>query len=117
MSSNQATPPYRPRTSDSGSGAFLMILTLFLGIAVGVLAIVAVALLKTADDARDEAKAASVTTDHSTHASAESSTVSLPIESFAGAAPEKMPRSSRPPHKPFPAELPGVPPATSSRCR
>ncbi len=109
MSSNQATPPYRPRTSDSGSGAFLMILTLFLGIAVGVLAIVAVALLKTADDARDEAKAASVTTDHSTHASAESSTVSLPIESFAGKTGEDAEALAKA-HAATDATLPPVPP-------
>ena len=58
-----------------------MVLALFLGIAVGVLAIAAVVLVKTADDARDEAAAATGTLDHS---GATSSAVSLPLQSFAG---------------------------------
>ena len=95
---------------------FIKILALFLGIAVGVLAIVAVALVKTADDARDEAKAASVTTDHSTHASAESSTVSLPLESFAGQTGEDAEELAKAHHRDD-AALPPSRRATSSRCR
>ena len=88
---------------------FVKFLALMLGIAVGVLAIAAVALVKTADDARDEAKAASVTTDHSTHASAESSTVSLPIESFAGKTGEDAEALAKA-HAATDATLPPVPP-------
>ncbi|MDH4102144.1 MAG: multicopper oxidase domain-containing protein [Thermoleophilia bacterium] len=62
----------------------IKILALFLGIAVGVLAIVAVVLVQTADSARDEAKVAAGTTDQSAHSDAETSAVSLPLESFAG---------------------------------
>jgi nitrite reductase (NO-forming) len=60
-----------------------MILAVFLGMAVGILAIVAVVLVKTADDARDEARAAAATTGHSA-ASSSNSAVSLPLQSFAG---------------------------------
>ena len=50
--------PYPQRAPDrKESGVGLKILALFLGMAVGILAIVAVVLVKTADDARDEAKA------------------------------------------------------------
>ena len=58
-----------------------MVLAIFLGIAVAILAVVAVVLVKTADDARDEASIAAGTTDHSAHAD---SNVSLPLQSFAG---------------------------------
>jgi nitrite reductase (NO-forming) len=54
------------------------ILALFLGIAVGVLAIVAVVLVRVADDARDETNATAPVPDHA------SSAVSLPLQSFAG---------------------------------
>ncbi len=109
MSSYQATPPYRSRRNDSGSGAFFKVLALMLGIAVGVLSIAAVALVKTADDARDEAKAAAVTTDHSAHASAESSAVSLPLESFAGKTGEDAEALAKA-HAATDATLPPVPP-------
>jgi nitrite reductase (NO-forming) len=60
----------------------LKVLAVFLGVAVGVLAVVAVVLVKTADDARDEARAAAGTMDHST--SSADSAISLPLQSFAG---------------------------------
>ncbi|HET9461518.1 MAG TPA: multicopper oxidase domain-containing protein [Gaiellaceae bacterium] len=72
--------PYPQRAPDrKESGVGLKILALFLGMAVGILAIVAVVLVKTADDARDEA--AAVTTDRS-HLG--TGAVSLPLQSFAG---------------------------------
>ena len=86
MTSYQSTQPYRTpaRGREPGSNAGLMVLALFLGIAVAILAVTAVFMLKAADDARDDASAAAATTDHSSHAAAASSAVSLPIQSFAG---------------------------------
>ena len=83
MTSYQASQRYTPKTQDRGprSGVGYMILAVFLGIAVAILAVVAVVLVKTADDARDEASIAAGTTDHSAHAD---SNVSLPLQSFAG---------------------------------
>ena len=65
-------------------GVVAKILALFLGIAVVVLGIVAVVLVQTADDARDEAKAAATTTEHSSDAADDGGAVSLPLQSFAG---------------------------------
>ena len=83
MTSYQASQQYPRQTRDrgSGSGVGWMLLAVFLGLAVAVLAIVAVVLVRVADDARDEAAIAAGTTDHSVHAD---SNVSLPLQSFAG---------------------------------
>ena len=83
MTSYQASQRYTPKTQDRGprSGVGYMILAVFLGIAVAILAVIGVVLVKTADDARDEAAIAAGTTDHSAHAD---SNVSLPLQSFAG---------------------------------
>ena len=83
MTSYQASQRYTRKTQDRGprSGVGYMILAVFLGIAVAILAVIGVALVKTADDARDEAAIAAGTTDHSAHAD---SNVSLPLQSFAG---------------------------------
>ena len=83
MTSYQASQRYTRKTRDRGprSGVGYMILAVFLGIAVAILAVIGVALVKTADDARDEAAIAAGTTDHSAHAD---SNVSLPLQSFAG---------------------------------
>lgn len=58
MAGYHAALPYRSGAAErqSGSGVLLGIVALFLGIAVAILTIVAVVLVKTADDARDEAK-------------------------------------------------------------
>jgi len=58
MAGYHAASPYRSGAAErqSGSGVLLGIVALFLGIAVAILTIVAVVLVKTADDARDEAK-------------------------------------------------------------
>ncbi|MET0560393.1 MAG: multicopper oxidase domain-containing protein [Gaiellaceae bacterium] len=83
MTSYQASQRYPRKTRDREprSGVGYMILAVFLGIAVAILAVIGVALVKTADDARDEAAIAAGTTDHSSHAD---SNVSLPLQSFAG---------------------------------
>ena len=83
MTSYQASQQYPRHTRDrgSGSGVGWMVLAVFLGLAVAVLAILSVVLVRVADDARDEAAFAAGTTDHSTHAD---SNVSLPLQSFAG---------------------------------
>jgi nitrite reductase (NO-forming) len=82
MASYQATERYRARKdAGGGGGTGYMILAVFLGIAVAILAIVSVVLVKTADDARDEATVAAGTTDHSGQ---QESNVSLPLQSFAG---------------------------------
>ena len=80
----------RGTRSGGSGGPFLKFIALLLGIAVGVLSVSAVVMMKIADDARDDARAAAsapdaaaATTDHSSH-SATSSNVSLPLESFAG---------------------------------
>ena len=73
--------PQKTRDREPGSGVGYMVLAVFLGIAVAILAVVGVVLVKTADDARDEAAIAAGTTDDSAHAD---SNVSLPLQSFAG---------------------------------
>ena len=52
-----ATGPTTYKRHDGGSGAGVKVLALFLGIAVGVLVIVAAVLIKMTDDARDEVNA------------------------------------------------------------
>ena len=47
----------------SGSGVLVKVVAVFLGIAVAVLSVVAVVLVQTADEARDEAAQTSATTD------------------------------------------------------
>ena len=107
MTSYQASERYRTRTKDSGGGGVgYMILAVFLGIAVAILAITAVVLVKTADDARDEATAAAGTTDHSIHEA--QSNVSLPLQSFAGKTGENAEELAMA-HQATSAVLPPVP--------
>ena len=101
-------PTYRRSTpsDDGGSGALLKIVAVFLGIAVAVLSIVAVVLVRTADDARDDASASAATTDHTSHSA--DSNVSLPLQSFAGktgADAEALAQA----HTAYDATLPPVP--------
>ena len=58
MATFLATGPTSYKRQDRDSGAGVMLLALFLGIAVGVLVIVAAVLIKIADDARDDVNAA-----------------------------------------------------------
>ena len=84
------------------------ILALFLGLAVGVLAIVAVVLVQTADDARDEAKAAAGLTDQSAQSDTANGAVSLPLQSFAGKTGENAEELAKA-HVATNAALPPVP--------
>ena len=85
MTSYSTRAPYQYDTDSGGggSGALAMVIAVFLGIAVAVLATVSVILVKTADDARDQAKAATAG-----HTSASNGAItmpmSLPLQSFAG---------------------------------
>jgi nitrite reductase (NO-forming) len=109
MASYHAASPY-PSGSTEGQGpsALLGIVALFLGIAVAILAIVAVVLVKTADDARDDARLAAGSTDHSAHSAAANGGVSLPLQSFAGAVPENAEALAEA-HAASDASLPPVP--------
>jgi nitrite reductase (NO-forming) len=84
MTSHPATA-YRP-TRNSDSGALVKVVALFLGLAVGILAFLAVFLWADARDARDAA-AAPAAAPAATAAHADHNTA-LPIESFAGVVPE-----------------------------
>jgi nitrite reductase (NO-forming) len=87
-----------------------MVVVLLLGIAVGVLSLVAVVLVKAADDARDEAKALSSQTaaptahDHAAHSGAQS----LPLASFAGQTGANADALAKA-HPAYNAALPAVP--------
>ena len=122
MTSYQETAPYRARRErrGSGTGALAAVVAILLGIAVAVLSIAAVVLMKTADDARDEARAAAAATDHTGHASAaaaatdhsthtaDAANVSLPLQSYAGktaADAEALAKA----HAAYDATLPPVP--------
>jgi len=84
VTSYSASPPHTTSpTHDSGASAFLKVVALLLGFAVGVLAIVAVAMLKAADDARNDARAAVEAQGQHVHGAASAAT-SLPLQSFAG---------------------------------
>ena len=108
MTSYQASQRDRAQTRGraKGSGVGYMLLALFLGIAVAILAIVSVVLVKTADDARDEAAVAAGTTDHSAHQA--EGNVSLPLESFAGRTGENAEELAMA-HQATSAVLPPVP--------
>ena len=86
----EITPaPYRrrPPKTESGSGALLKVVALMLGLAVGVLAVVAVVVMQAADEARDDVNASTAQPATATGPAAPAvadHNVSLPIESFAG---------------------------------
>jgi nitrite reductase (NO-forming) len=87
----EVTPaPYRrrPQKKEPGSGPFLKIVALMLGLAVGVLAVVAVVVMQAADEARDDVNATAAEPGGASHGQAAPAAadhnVSLPIESFAG---------------------------------
>ena len=108
MTSYSARYPKQAVERERGSGVLAKVVALFLGIAVAVLAIVAVTLVKTADDARDEARAAAATTDQSAHSTASSGAVSLPLQSFAGKTGENAEALAQA-HVAYDATLPAVP--------
>jgi len=107
VTSYQASDRYAARkTPGGGGGVGYMILAVFLGIAVAILAIVSVILVKAADDARDDAAIAAGTTDHSVHQA--DSNVSLPLQSFAGTTGENAEELAMA-HEATSAVLPPVP--------
>jgi nitrite reductase (NO-forming) len=118
MSSHSATAPAQRRAArgPGGSSAVWKVVVLLLGIAVGVLAIAAVAAVKAADEARDEAAAggaapatATATHDHSAHASAATTSgESLPLQSFAGTTAPNADALAKA-HVAYDATLPPVP--------
>jgi nitrite reductase (NO-forming) len=110
MAYSNTKSPYRSDSAERGSGSSILvgIVAVMLGIAVAILSIVAVVLVKTADDARDEAKLAAGTTDHSAHSVESSGAVSLPLQSFAGAVPEDAEALAEA-HRAYEAKLPPVP--------
>ena len=107
MASYPATGPTTYRRHDGGSGAGVKVLALFLGIAVGVLVIAAAVLIKVADDARDDVNATATAAPHD-HASHASSSVSLPLQSFAGSDRRER-RGLAMAQRPTNAALPPVP--------
>jgi nitrite reductase (NO-forming) len=107
MATYPATPSTRYERRDRGSGAGLKVLALFLGIAVGVLVVLAAVLVRIADDARDEATAATPATATHSH---DSSSVSLPLQSFAGVTGDDAEALAKA-HAATDASLPAVPAA------
>ena len=110
MTSYSAPRPQHRRSTPadgSGAGVLVKVVAVFLGIAVAVLSIVAVVLVRTADDARDDAQATAATTDQSTHAAGDGA-VSLPLESFAGKTGENSEALAKA-HPAYDATLPPVP--------
>jgi nitrite reductase (NO-forming) len=103
--------------SRGGATVLLGLIAVFLGAAVAVLAVVAVVTTRAADQARDEAKAATATQlaptaaathDHSAHSAAANGAVSLPLESFAGVVPDNAAELAEA-HAAYDATLPPVP--------
>lgn len=89
MSSHPVSIPAPSRSEEdpAASGAGWKVVALLLGIAVGVLGIVAVAMLQAADEARDDVRSATGSSstaghDHSAHDA--TANQSLPLQSFAG---------------------------------
>src|SRR5262245_30589330 len=108
MASYSGTRSTSYQRREGGSGAGVKVLALFLGIAVGVLVVLAAVLVTIADDARDEANAATPAAQVHDHASHESSAVSLPLQSFAGVTGENAEELAKA-HAATDAALPPVP--------
>jgi nitrite reductase (NO-forming) len=114
MSSHPASMPAPRGAGGEGSSAVWKVAVLLLGIAVGVLAIAAVAAMQAADEARDDARASengtgTTTTavdDHSAHANPNQA---LPIQSFAGTTGADADALAKA-HVAYDATLPAVPP-------
>jgi nitrite reductase (NO-forming) len=81
--------PYREPEPRGSSGVLAMVVAVLLGVAVAVLAVVAVQLAQSSDEARDDAQAAvaQVGGGHSGANHAATANTAQPIESFAGVVP------------------------------
>jgi nitrite reductase (NO-forming) len=112
-----SAPRYRGAVQyEQKSSALPIIVAVFLGIAVAVLAAVVVVMMQAADEARDEANAATGQPaaaasghDHATQDAAASGAVSLPLQSFAGTTEENAEALAKA-HAAYDATLPPVPP-------
>ena len=103
----------RPEHGPEESGALIRVVAVLLGLAVGVLAIVGVVLLKTADDAKDEAANAAARVDSAApaghgQAHAAAATTSSPFTSYARVVPDNA-EALAAAHKPYEAALPAAP--------
>ena len=106
--SNAAAYRLGPPERDRGSGALVKVVALLLGLAVGVLAVAAVIMMQAADEARDEAKAASAApVAAATHDQAMDANVALPLESFAGKVAENAEELAKA-HTAYDATLPAL---------
>jgi nitrite reductase (NO-forming) len=112
MTSHPATQPipHRRDREPSGPGALLWVVIVLLGLAVGTLAIVGLGLWQAADQARDEAKAATggAAPAAATHDHAATANTALPLESFAGKTAENADALAKA-HAATDAVLPPVP--------
>ena len=119
MSSHSASMPGQSRPAPEvhgGASAVWKVVALLLGFAVGALAIAAVVAVQAADQARDEAAAATggvaapagAVHDHSTHAAATTAGQSLPLQSFAGTTAPNAEALAQA-HVAYDATLPPVP--------
>jgi nitrite reductase (NO-forming) len=117
MSSHSASIPGQRRRADGsagGGGAIWKVAVLLLGFAVGVLSIAAVVAVQAADQARDDAAAATggtaagATHDHAATATATSAGQSLPLQSFAGTTAPNAEALAQA-HVAYDATLPPVP--------
>src|SRR4051812_13266331 len=117
MSSSFPVTPGRRRSSDSISGAFFMVATVLLGLAVGIGAIFSVLMWADAHGAREQAAPAAMSTaaEESPRASGMdgmdmgATATGGALTSYAGAAPEDA-EALAAAHTPFPADLPAVAP-------
>jgi len=109
----------RERASDTNSGAFFMVATVLLGLAVGIGSIFAVLMWADAHDARDQATGTATATTAGSGQSTSGKDMpgmamsagasSGSLASYAGAAPENADALATA-HQPFPADLPPAPP-------
>jgi nitrite reductase (NO-forming) len=103
MSSHSA-----PVDAASEPGAFLKVVVLLLGIAVGVLAIAAVVMMQAADEARDDVASPQAASGHDHASHSASPAESLPLESFAGRTADNADELAKA-HAATDAKLPAVP--------
>jgi len=109
----------RERASDTNAGAFFMVATVLLGLAVGIGSIFAVLMWADAHDARDQATGTATATTAGSGQSTSGKDMpgmamsagasSGSLASYAGAAPENADALATA-HQPFPADLPPAPP-------
>jgi nitrite reductase (NO-forming) len=106
-----STTSSRPRSSDTSSGAFWMVATMLLGLAVAVVGFFALLMWADARESRDagsEPAAASGTASATAADHATDHNTALPLNSFAGVVPKNAAELADA-HKPYDATLPAIP--------